>query len=62
VRARLSGLPDDQRRAAAADLALKLSRMMGLPGGSEDEEGADSEDDAAAAAENDVARGADARG
>lgn len=30
ARARLSALPDDERRAAAADLTLKLSTMMGL--------------------------------
>jgi hypothetical protein len=30
ARARLSALPDNERRAAAADLALKLSMMMGL--------------------------------
>lgn len=42
---RLSGLPDAERRAAAADLALKLSAMMGLAGEDDDEsdEGDDSE-------------------
>lgn len=45
ARARLSVLPDAERRAAAADLALKLSSMMGLgadsDSGSEDVTAAD---------------------
>jgi hypothetical protein len=45
ARARLSVLPDAERRAAAADLALKLSSMMGLgndsDSGSEDITAAD---------------------
>ena len=45
ARARLSVLPDTERRAAAAELALKLSSMMGLgadsDSGSEDVTAAD---------------------
>jgi hypothetical protein len=32
VRARLAGLPDAERRAAATELALQLAAMMGLDG------------------------------
>lgn len=44
ARARLSTLPDEERRAAAADMALKLSRMMGLGDDDDDGEGSGSED------------------
>lgn len=46
ARARLSALPDEERRAAAADLALKLSSMLGLDAGGS---GSDSEEDVATA-------------
>lgn len=36
VRARLSGMPDADRRAAAAEMALKLAAMMGLGDSSEE--------------------------
>lgn len=43
MRTQLSGLPDAERRAAAADMALKLASLMGLG----DEEGSSEEEDVA---------------
>ncbi|WIA19456.1 hypothetical protein OEZ85_004070 [Tetradesmus obliquus] len=45
MRARLSHLPDDERRSAAADMALKLASMWGLG-----DEGSEDEDEGGAAA------------
>ncbi|KAF6259837.1 alpha and gamma adaptin binding protein p34-domain-containing protein [Scenedesmus sp. NREL 46B-D3] len=45
MRSRLSHLPDDERRTAAADMALKLASMWGLG----DEDGSSDEGDAAVA-------------
>lgn len=60
ARVRLSNLPDDERRAAAADLALKLSQMMGLPDGDGDDDNSGSDNDdasrTAAAADDRVAQ------
>jgi hypothetical protein len=41
MRTRLKHLPDDERRAAAAEMALKLAGMWGLGSDEDSEEAAD---------------------
>jgi hypothetical protein len=41
MRTRLSHLPDEERRSAAADMALKLASMWGLGDDEDSEEGGD---------------------
>jgi hypothetical protein len=43
MRTRLKHLPDDERRSAAADMALKLASMWGLGSDEDSEDAADAQ-------------------